>query len=37
MVQMILSELCDLGAFAVIAVYISAVGESRRGRRSCRR
>jgi hypothetical protein len=30
MVQMILSELCDLGPFAVVAVYISSVGESRR-------
>lgn len=30
MVQMILSELCDLGPFAIVAVYISSVGESRR-------
>lgn len=30
MAQIILSELCDLGPFAVVAVYISSVGESRR-------
>lgn len=37
MMQMFLSELCDLGAFAVVAVYISSVGESRRGKRRCGR
>jgi hypothetical protein len=36
MVQIILSELCDLGPFALVAVYISSVGESRRVWR-CRR
>ncbi len=35
--QILLSELCDLGPFAVVAVYISAVGEGRRAvRRYCR-
>jgi len=32
MVQIILSELCDLGPFAIVAIYISSVGESHRRR-----
>ena len=36
MVQMILSELCDLGPFAVVAVYLTSVGDGRRTWR-CRR
>jgi hypothetical protein len=35
MVQVLLSELCDLGPFAVVAIYISAVGEGRRVMRRC--
>jgi hypothetical protein len=32
MVQMLLSELCDLGAFAVVAIYLTSFNEDRRRR-----